>query len=253
MNKIFQNTKCLTLEDIQLYVSDKASEDKSYEIENHLIDCPLCSDAVEGFANHPQGLESIEEVLPPNFVEQPEDNAMVKPMRNNRFTLRSLAAAIAILVIPSMAIYMYYNANQEQRLFKQNFETYSDASLSGLRSASNSNENALITNGIRAYSSKDYDGSLLYFEKYLDENENAEMAFYAGLSALEANQLQKAVDYLTVARINSEAYYLEATWYLALAYLKRNESEEARIILTELAKQNDDYYNKKAETLLKNI
>ena len=47
---VFQPLKCLDENDIRLYLSGEVDQSARYRIENHLLDCPLCEEAVEGYA-----------------------------------------------------------------------------------------------------------------------------------------------------------------------------------------------------------
>ena len=47
-NNIFEHTDCLSEEMLTKYLSDKLSPAEKHEVEKHLIDCEMCSDAVEG-------------------------------------------------------------------------------------------------------------------------------------------------------------------------------------------------------------
>ena len=49
---VFQPMKCLSQDEIRLYLIGELDESSRYRVENHLLDCPLCSDAVEGFAEN---------------------------------------------------------------------------------------------------------------------------------------------------------------------------------------------------------
>ncbi|MBI4930920.1 MAG: tetratricopeptide repeat protein [Bacteroidetes bacterium] len=46
---IFAHTDCLSEEMLTKYISDKLSSAEKHEVEKHLIDCEMCSDAVEGW------------------------------------------------------------------------------------------------------------------------------------------------------------------------------------------------------------
>jgi len=54
MNKqhtdIFSQTECLSLETIDQYIHDQLSAGERQRVEKHLIDCELCSDALDGLA-----------------------------------------------------------------------------------------------------------------------------------------------------------------------------------------------------------
>jgi anti-sigma factor RsiW len=45
---IFQVSNCLGREELRAYLEDPISAEDRRRVENHLLDCPLCSDALEG-------------------------------------------------------------------------------------------------------------------------------------------------------------------------------------------------------------
>jgi hypothetical protein len=47
-NNIFEHTDCISEEKLLKYISNTLSPAEKHEVEKHLIDCELCSDAVEG-------------------------------------------------------------------------------------------------------------------------------------------------------------------------------------------------------------
>ena len=48
---IFSDTKCLDLEQMQQYAYGELTGSDKQWVERHIIDCPLCSDALEGISN----------------------------------------------------------------------------------------------------------------------------------------------------------------------------------------------------------
>lgn len=48
IDKLNQQQACLTEPDLQSYVNHKANNELRFKIENHLLDCEICSDVVEG-------------------------------------------------------------------------------------------------------------------------------------------------------------------------------------------------------------
>ena len=49
LNDLFDAKSCLTEAEIEGYVKGELSGEMRFRVENHLLDCPLCADAVEGF------------------------------------------------------------------------------------------------------------------------------------------------------------------------------------------------------------
>jgi len=49
-NKVLNSTACLSLQQLKFYHEDKLSSKEKHGVENHLLDCELCSNALAGFA-----------------------------------------------------------------------------------------------------------------------------------------------------------------------------------------------------------
>lgn len=49
IKNIFEHTDCISEEMLTKYISDKLSPDEKHEVEKHLIDCEMCSEALEGW------------------------------------------------------------------------------------------------------------------------------------------------------------------------------------------------------------
>mgnify|MGYP006299637873 CR=1 FL=1 len=49
METLFESTPCLTDADIRKYVGQDLNPEDRFRVENHLLDCPLCSEALDGF------------------------------------------------------------------------------------------------------------------------------------------------------------------------------------------------------------
>src|SRR3990172_8048480 len=51
---LFSESTCLSLEALTKYLNGRISSEERLKIERHLVDCPLCSDAIEGFSSSGQ-------------------------------------------------------------------------------------------------------------------------------------------------------------------------------------------------------
>ncbi len=49
---IFEDTDCLTLQQLRDYIEEKLPPKERQAVEHHLVDCPLCSEAYDGFIQH---------------------------------------------------------------------------------------------------------------------------------------------------------------------------------------------------------
>jgi len=255
MKKIFTTTPCLSPEEVRQYLAKDLSEDRRYEVENHMLDCPLCHDTVEGFAAHynfeedPQ-LHQIEEAI--QLREQADAPPQIRPVRS--LLLNRIAASLLFLVLASAAV-LYWQSGRQQRLYQAYYESPDTDLFAGLRSGSAANaEEGALDQAMQFYEQSDFEQSLSYFEEYLAQSpENATANFLAGTAYLEANQLAAATEQFKIARINSEAFYEEATWYLALIHIRLKDAAAAIPLLEELAQGEGSNYKAKATALLEDL
>jgi len=248
MKNIFQATDCLSQEEIHLYTKDELSDDQRYKVENHLIDCPLCSEAVEGYALMPEKTEATIIDLHKNI-----DAKIHAPVSSKRRTLPWNRIAASLLFLMTLgAAYMYYQSNQTDSQYMAYFEN--GAETFATRGIEESPAMLDMKNGIQLFKRKNYHGSLSFFEDYLKTNpESSEATYFAGLSALNIGEKERALDFLTTARVNSEDLYEEATWRIAGIYLEKNEEEKAKVLLKDLLQIKNGFYTQKARDLLEEL
>ncbi|MCH8317628.1 MAG: hypothetical protein IIA88_03915, partial [Bacteroidetes bacterium] len=53
--KLFSETDCLSLKILQKYLGDALTTNQMQVVEKHLLDCELCSDALDGLSMMPDG------------------------------------------------------------------------------------------------------------------------------------------------------------------------------------------------------
>ena len=248
---IFQPTNCINQEELLQYLSGNMEEASRYRVENHLLDCPLCSEAMEGFVS-----ESV-----PDLDKDIADlkNAVIKKgaehsgsSNQSYWTLNRIAAVILFLII-SGAGFFYWNAQRGVHAFLAEFQSSKEL-IESVRGEEGFPDGSEFSEGIGFYRSENYRESLLFFENLLElQPENSVAHYYLGMSALNLGELEKAIEGLTYARINSDKYYEDATWHLALANLGTGNVNEAKVLITDLLKIEGGFYSEKAQRLLKKI
>lgn len=250
MEKIFTATGCLSRAEIQHYLDDALSKERRFKVENHLLDCPLCAAAVEGFESSSTAeSEGALDDLYAAIDQRTSFPATEAPTRTIRPWNR-IAAAIAFLIVAGAA-WLYFNQTNTDQNYLAYFE---DATVS---SAVRGEGSDLLTEdliaGVRLYEKENYQGSLSFFEDYLETQESGVAHFYAGLSALKTGALGLAEEYLKTARLNEESLYESTTWYLVKIYLDRGESDKAKQLLQELTVVENGFYSEQAQKLLEEI
>jgi tetratricopeptide (TPR) repeat protein len=101
-----------------------------------------------------------------------------------------------------------------------------------------------------AYENGNYQGLLQEFEAL--EPVHPEVSIYKGIILMEELEYEKAIEELKEVYENDDASFREdASWYLALAYLKIQNKEEARRMLGQLSKNSGKYQDRSAALLKK--
>lgn len=251
MNSIFQQTDCLSPKELENYLQHNLKGAALFKVENHLLDCELCSAAVEGFSSSDDWATELELSQSIDFGAVPETTKVVQmPL------IRRAIAVAAMVGLPLVAGLWYWNAQQNERLFSEHYAYYeSDVTVT----TRGDTDNALqiekqLKAALEAYESKDFQKSQVIFDKLIAKNkEDIVATFYAGLSSLAKEDAKKSIAYLETVRFNSNEYYEASTWYLALANLKIDKKKEAKALLEDLSTSKDRFYAKQAKTLLAEI
>lgn len=239
MKPIFQIHQCLSEENIKGYLTNRLSEEERFRVENHLLDCPLCSDAVDGYA-----AMEVDQSAGKGVGQQ----AVRLQMSNWRF----FSAAAAILVLIAAAIWIFPKQPSTEKLFADYYTSYdSDLDIRFRQSGQTTNPaDTPLTKGLRAYAQKDYAGSIPQLEAYLMENPNHLVSlFYLGLSKMEEGRDAEAIQQFDAVQKAGQEYSEESTWYLALLYVKNNRIDEAKSLLNTLIRPGSGRYYEKAKEL----
>ena len=254
MNKILNNTTCLKSEQIRAYLREELNEDQRFEVENHLLDCPLCTDAVEGFANN----HNIDDLPKLDFLEEKEiatpSSTIVKKLPARKNWVMRIAASLLLLSIP-IGSYLYWQTNATERIIAANFEEEDNPLIGALRSGDNTLvSNTNLQNGLAAYQRKEYDTSFkILMDVLKTDNENLLATYYSGLAAAKLENWQIAEKQLKITRINSTNYFDEATWQLIATYLSQDKLSKAKELLSEVVENDKSRYQKKALEVLKKL
>lgn len=101
-----------------------------------------------------------------------------------------------------------------------------------------------------AYENGDYQGLLSEFDTL--EEAHPELSIYKGIVLMEQLEYERAIQELKqVHEDRNSSFNEDASWYLALAYLKVQDLAEARRIMTQLSKKSAKYQEKSSLILNK--
>jgi len=249
MKDILQETVCLEKGEIKRYLAEQSPKEELRRVENHLLDCPFCSDAVEGLEQYysfdtDQSLETLKaDLVNLEEVKQEETKVVRIERRSRLLTLNRVAAAVLLLLVPA-ASWFYLSNNSNTR-------SNEVVDYSVMRSGGTANEGGLkLTKIINLYDNGQYEASLAAAQNLLTENrEDVKTTYYAGLSALKAEEYILAADYFMTVRLNSDFYYEKATWLEIQAQLGAKEMERAKELLDGIIERGESRYFNEARSL----
>lgn len=110
---LFTETPCRTLDELLHYRDGSLTTEEKHRVEEHLLDCPLCSDALEGL-QRVQSTDVIEEIR--SAIQQPESARGVPPFGK----YIAIAASLTAVVLLSWFGYHQFNRVETERLAVRN-------------------------------------------------------------------------------------------------------------------------------------
>jgi tetratricopeptide (TPR) repeat protein len=202
---IFQVSNCLGREELRAYLEDPISAEDRRRVENHLLDCPLCSDALEGLET--MGLESLHSLQDFDSFRKNlpvESEAIIRTLTPVK-VLSRVAAIAAVLVIGAVAYFNLFQPSGNDALYGQFYSTYQNDIPLNLRSVEgNQLLNPSFEKALENYSAGNFKASLSLFDEFLKtEPDNEAANFYAGMACLETGQWEKANAFFENARKNT--------------------------------------------------
>lgn len=244
LSDIFYVTPCLTLDQLMAYAEDHVTAQDRFEIENHLVDCKLCSDALEGFtlSEHKKNIHRDVKALNKKI------HGSVSSCTTLQHNWRLYYSLAAMLVLAFTSILYFQNKQpSHESLFTEYFKPYPNTIplVRGEESA------GLLESAMVEYESEKYKESLIILQNLLyREPENDNACFYAGISYLCLNDPQSAMGLLQKVVNNKRSDLADqATWYLALAYIKQGNIQAAKISLNDLCSKENDFKEKSIDLM----
>lgn len=172
--------------------------------------------------------------------------------QDSKSTQRSkplIAVAALLLIMISITFFLNKTPNNDQ-LFSTYFEPSKNVSAPIVRSESN---DELLSNAFITYTEADYKKAIPLFEKAFESTKNSELLFYEGNALLVLNQTEDAIQVFKKHLSFSDALTNRSHWYLALAYIKTDQMENAKIELKSLIDSGESFKKKEAISLLKKL
>jgi tetratricopeptide (TPR) repeat protein len=161
----------------------------------------------------------------------------------------SIAASVAFLMALGWYGYNALSGTDYEHLYASNFEAYPNTVYSITRSDS---DGSLERDAFAAYESKEYEKAILNFEKVPEEDGKEYLDFYKAQSYLALGDNAQAIKLFREIEMENASFGAEASWYLALVYLKKKDKAKAIQGLQQHVEKYD-YNKERAITLLEEL
>ena len=170
----------------------------------------------------------------------------------------AIAAAVTLLMAASITIYLFtksdisnqelyqaYLTDFEPDIFVRGDEVVSDSVVAWLESGFAAFENKDFSTAVRNFQKIAADDSL---DSLLDRRQQANLFIGLGVANLSLNNLSDAeTNFQSV--LDNPLYAEYGQWYLALLYLKNDETEKARSMLDDITTDPDHFFFDRAQKL----
>ena len=234
-----------TFEEIEAYLSGALNDEMVLQIEDEMRNNPSFAETVEKHRKAHSLVQQYAIGQLKNKVKRIQEEE-VKTKETSIPWMR-IAASLLIVVLAG-GYFFIRNVYRTDKLFEDSFKAYPNQ-FSVMGSA----EKNLFTEGLQHYDKQEYEEAVASFGKIDSDNEYAVPSqLYLGISLLALNQSAEAINTLEKLIKKETAYSDAARWYLALAYLKNGDEENASLLLEDIVKVKG-FQSQQAETLLEKI
>ena len=160
-----------------------------------------------------------------------------------------MAAASVILILGLSYFLMQKNTIATDDLFAANFEPYRNVVAPLVRGENKQDEKS---KAFLAYEKGEYEVSVLLFSKLYKITNESYYLFYQANALLKLERADEAIPLLQQHLKTKDSLTQKTNWYLALAYLKINDTKKAKEMLKKVTLEKL-YKNKDAVKLLQEL
>lgn len=174
-----------------------------------------------------------------------EKNTLVLEKGNSNFLKYAVAACI-IIGTTLLAVNFFKPAPSSEELFAQNFQPYANIIAPVERGET---PDDLLGKSFALYEQGNYEEAQRKFQELYDASGDRYLLFYRANALLA---LDKSADAITVFKSHQETidnFFGKSKWYLALSYLKNDETQEAIELLKEI-KQTKTYNHERVDAIV---
>lgn len=157
------------------------------------------------------------------------------------------AAATILLLLTFTFIFIARHNPSPAEVFEKNFQTYPNVVMPTTR-GDNSNKNDKQT-AFYLYDSEKFSEAAIHFDRLLKAEKDPAFLLYSALSYMETGNFDLAIERLKYMLNENSDYKVQGEWFISLAYIAKNEPNNAKPYLESLKSQNTSYSKKSAKIL----
>lgn len=180
-----------------------------------------------------------------NLISEIETNS--RATTPNRSYSKWLVAASLLLLFGLGYFSMNSSTATKQELFTSYFEPYRNVVHPVVRSSEQQDKKAMAFN---AYEQGEYEKAIALFSELYSVDNEPYYLFYKANALLKLEKAEEAIPLLLEHLKTKDTLTEKTNWYLALSYLKVEDSKKAKEFLNTVI-SNGAYKNKEAKELLK--
>lgn len=242
----FTKKSCLTQEQMHKYIEGRLSDKERFIIEKHLIDCDLCSEAVEGLSR----LSGAESEASVTSLGHRIHTRLSGPEKKKSIPKAMYAIAAVVILGLISVLTLFTKKPLNEILFDEYFKPYPNT----VRVLRGDETESQLNKAMFEYEKAHYKAATQSLEQILEsEPENITAHFYTGICQLALNNPEKSIDHFQfIINQDENKFTQHARWYLGLAMLKKNDLVTSRTIFQNLVSESG-LYSHEGSDILKNL
>ena len=210
-------------------------------VANHILQCNLCFDAVEGIAELDSREDASYHLNNVNYDIKIKSNQALRSSY-----LKFYISAAAMILIACTAAFFFFGKSDSVKLFEEYYKPYPNI----VPMVRGSESDFDLKTAMVHYNSGNYEEAITEFDRILSTDTKNETAlFYKGISLLSLGKGDRAAfNFKQVLGIAESRLKNQSEWYLALSYLLDNKLQNTKTLLTIIISENN-YYSAPALSL----
>lgn len=243
MDKKKSDRPCLNLDEIIAYSNNEIAPAERRQIESHIQNCKLCSEAIDGF-RHSDGELQFRQAVDDLQLAMHRKLMKKSNLKQNRHIYYAIAAMFVIALVS--AFYLLQEKPLHERAYAHYFKIYPNT-LPLVRGESTTN---LFQQAMMEYELENYSNSLRILDQLISrEPENEAAYFYAGMCQLISGNAESAAKHFEKILYNAHSKFRDpAGWYFGLSLLKQGKVENAETVFQSIFKNSR--FKKQSENIL---